>query len=107
MPLTQGLERVLWVFGFVCLGWAGATCLDAYQFQRDQGRVLAEQTTAMHNSTAAPRDTLDPSAPIGRLDIPLRIVAGDFQRFARIGIQAIAYVDQRLDDTALSHWLRR
>lgn len=70
MPLTQGLERVLWVFGFVCLGWAGATWLDAYQFQRDQGRVLAEQTTAMHNSTAAPRDTLDPSAPIGRLDIP-------------------------------------
>jgi LPXTG-site transpeptidase (sortase) family protein len=70
MSLLRTAERLLLVFGVVCLGWAAATWWDAYRFQHDQRRVFAEQTTAIHAAALPPRDTFDRSAPIGRLDIP-------------------------------------
>src|SRR5688572_6065573 len=70
MPLVCWLERLLLVFGFVCFGWAGATWLDAFQFQREHSRVIENPSTATHAAMAPPRNTIDHSAPIGRLDIP-------------------------------------
>lgn len=70
MPLVRWLERLLLVFGAVCLGWVGAAWLDAYRFQREQTRVLDEQSTAQHGAASAPRETIAPSSPIGRLEIP-------------------------------------
>jgi len=70
MTAWRWLERVLWILGIACLGWAGATWAEASRFQRQQSRVLEEQSIALHVASAPDRDTTDPSAPIGRLDIP-------------------------------------
>jgi sortase A len=70
MPLVAWLERLLLVAGVVCLGWTGATWLDVYRFQREQSRVLEDQYSAVHAAMAPARNTIDPSGPIGRLDIP-------------------------------------
>jgi sortase A len=70
MAVCRWFERVLVIIGLACLAWAGATWVEAFRFQRDQRRVLEEQSSALHMASPPDRDTADPLAPIGRLDIP-------------------------------------
>jgi sortase A len=85
MSALRWLERTLLIVGVACLGWAGATWVEASRFQREQSRVLEEQFTALHETAVPPRGTIDPSAPIGRLDIPrlgvsVVVMPGDDER---------------------------
>lgn len=88
MSVLRWLERTLLIVGITCLGWAGATWVEALRFQREQSRVLEEQSTALREATSPARDTVDPSAPIGRLDIP------------RLGVSAVVMPGD--DETTLN-----
>src|SRR5512134_2187492 len=70
MPLVRWVERLLAVVGLVCVGWAAATWLTAYHFQREQSRALEATRSGAPAETALLRNAIDPSAPIGRLEIP-------------------------------------
>ena len=70
MGVPRWLERALLIIGIACLGWAGATWVEASRFQREQSRVLEASRVNAQPATASPSDAIDPSAPIGRLDIP-------------------------------------
>ena len=68
MPAPRWFERLLFVAGLACLGWAGATWLQAYHFQGEQSRLL--ETMARTSPPKAAALATDPAAPIGRLEIP-------------------------------------
>jgi sortase A len=70
MPLVRWAERLLLAVGAVCLGWAGATWVNASHFQREQSRALEASRSDTQAETVVPEEALDPSSPIGRLDIP-------------------------------------
>ena len=72
MPPVQWkrIDHLLVVVAFACFGWAGATWLQAYHFQHEQSRVLDSGHSSGRAAAATLPDAGDPSAPIGRLDIP-------------------------------------
>jgi len=72
MDVVRWLERLLMIVGLACLAWASATWVNAYRFQREQGRLLDDAAQSEWHSAAvtADRARADAAGPIGRLDIP-------------------------------------
>ena len=76
MSVLQSIERLLLIVGLTCLGWTGATLLEAYHFQGERSRLLeavarSSEAVVLTSTPKAPaRNAADPAAPIGRLEIP-------------------------------------
>ena len=70
MSTLRWFERVFLIIGIGCLGWAGATWVEAYRFQHQQGGVFEVSGRTSQRATAVRPDAVEAPAPIGRLRIP-------------------------------------
>jgi sortase A len=82
MSALRWLERLFLLVGIACLGWVGATWLEAYHSHGEQSRLLQAGATASTRTPPAARDALNRATSIGRLEIPrldvsIVVISGD------------------------------
>jgi sortase A len=94
--VVRGIERGLVVVGATCLLWVGSTSVSAIVYQIKQGISLERLDRSLDSIEAvrAPHDVetpLQPSAPIGRLEIPriglsVVVAEGDDEKTLKVAV---------------------